>query len=65
LVVVVVLGVVLVLVLAGVEVEFEELDLPPHAESAKLLASTAASVSMAASGVFFMGRASFLTGGPP
>ncbi len=60
-VVVVVLGVV-VLVVAGVDVEVEELDFPPQADSARLLASTAASVSMAVSGVLFTGRAPFLTG---
>jgi hypothetical protein len=60
-VVVVVLGV-LVLVLAGVEVDVEEPDFPPQAASARLLASTPASVSMAVSGVLFMGRAPFITG---
>lgn len=63
-VVVVVLGV-LVLVVAGVDVGVEELDFPPHADSAKLLASTAASVSIAVSGVLFMGRAPLRIGGPP
>jgi hypothetical protein len=61
LVVVVVPGVV-VLVVAGVEVDVEEPDFPPQAASARLLASTAASVSMAVSGVLFMGRAPFFTG---
>jgi hypothetical protein len=64
LVVVVVLGVV-VLVVAGVDVGVEEPDFPPQADSAKLLASTAASVSIAVSGVLFMGRAPFRIGGPP
>jgi hypothetical protein len=61
LVVVVAPGVV-VLVVAGVDVDVEELDFPPQADNARLLASTAASVSMAVSGVLFMGRAPFLTG---
>ena len=56
--VVVVPGVVLVLV-AGLDVDVEEPDFPPHAESAALLASKAASVSMAVRGVLFMGRAPF------
>jgi hypothetical protein len=60
--VVVVPGVVVV-VLAGVDVEVEELDFPPQADSATLLARTAASVSMAVSGVLFMGRAPFLSRG--
>jgi hypothetical protein len=60
--VVVVPGVV-VLVPAGAEVVVEELDLPPQADSATLLASTAASVSMAVSGLLFMGRAPFLARG--
>jgi hypothetical protein len=58
LVVVVVPGVELVLV-AGLDVDVEEPDLPPHAESAALLASRAAIVSMAVRGVLFMGRAPF------
>jgi hypothetical protein len=63
LVVVVAPGVVVVVVLvAGLEVVVEEPDLPPQADSATLLASTAASVSMAVSGVLFMGRAPFFTG---
>jgi hypothetical protein len=61
LVVVVAPGVV-VPVVAGVDVEVEELDFPPQAASTRLLARTAASVSMAVSGVLFMGRAPFLTG---
>jgi hypothetical protein len=60
LVVVVVLGV--VVLVAGLDVDVEELDFPPQADSATLLASTAASVSMAVSGVLFMGRAPFLAG---
>jgi hypothetical protein len=60
-VVVVVPGVV-VPVVAGVDVVVVVLDFPPHADSARLLASTAASVSMAVSGVLFMGGAPFLTG---
>jgi len=62
LVVVVAPGVV-VEVVAGLEVWVEEPDLPPQADSATLLASTAASVSMAVSGVLFMGRAPFLARG--
>jgi hypothetical protein len=52
-----------VVVVEGLEVVVEELDFPPHAASATLLASTAASVSMAVSGVFLMGRAPILTRG--
>jgi hypothetical protein len=65
--VVVVPGVVVV-VPAGVEVVVEEPDLPPQADRATLLARTAASVSMAVSGVLFMGRAPFIArdlGRPP
>jgi len=61
LVVVVVLGV--VVFVSGDDVVVEELDFPPQAPSATLLASTAASVSMAVSGVLFMGRAPFLARG--
>lgn len=45
-------------VVAGVEVDVEEPELLPHAASAMLAASTAAIVSMAVSGVLFMGRTS-------
>jgi hypothetical protein len=48
---------------AGLDVDVSELDFPPQADSARLLASTAASVSMAVSGVLFMGRAPFLSRG--
>jgi hypothetical protein len=45
-------------VVAGVEVDFEEeLLLPPHPATAKVLARTASSVSIADSEVRFIGRA--------
>jgi hypothetical protein len=51
-----------VVLVPGLDVVVEELDFPPQADSTRLLASTAASVSMAVSGVLFMGRAPFFTG---
>jgi hypothetical protein len=54
--VVVLVGVVVgLLLVAGLLVEPP--DLPPHPATAKVLARTARSVSMAVSGVLFMGRA--------
>jgi hypothetical protein len=52
-----------VVLVPGLDVVVSELDFPPQADSARLLASTAASVSMAVSGVLFMGRAPFLSRG--
>jgi len=53
---------------ADVVAEDDELcDLPPHALSATVLANTARTVSMALSGVLFMGRAAVvrIVGGQP
>jgi uncharacterized membrane protein len=60
--VLVVVGVVVgLLLVAGCAVEL--VDLPPQPATAKLLASTARSVSMAASGVLLIGQAPIVDGG--
>jgi EmrB/QacA subfamily drug resistance transporter len=59
---VVVVGVVL-LVLAGVLVDFEDEEELPHPATAMVLASTARAVSMAVSGVLLMGRAPIVSRG--
>jgi hypothetical protein len=64
-VVVVLVGVVLDF---GVDVDFDEEELPPHAATATVHARRASSVSMAVSGVLLMGRAPVVDprlGGPP
>jgi EmrB/QacA subfamily drug resistance transporter len=57
-----------VVVVVGLDFEDELADFPPQPATARVLARTATSVSMAVSGVLFMGRAPVFTrglGGPP